>query len=368
MSTWAEQRRADRAANAEQHRANLALQYEQRRADRDADAHRKRAERDATTARRRAVLAAGGAWMRAHTLDLVFVPVILVPAVLAWTAMAAYGRGVFGPVGTLLPLFSEAAMWAFAIAVALARRAGRPTGWLQVGVWVFTAIAGALNYVHGAGGELGSVDRGIVMALVSVGGVVVHQLVTATSTRTRSTRAERDARRLRRRAERRVVAVRRAAVRTAVADLAADGTATLLHRPGLVAYTRRPWGRSRLVPVTVPGLPVTPLPEVDTSAESLAGEISAYLAALPAGNGGHRSGNAETAEPADLAGLPVEIAEKVTGYVVKVRAAIDTGRLPAQPSQTAVRKFLRIRSEVAAVVHRVLTDTGPEGGATAVTA
>jgi hypothetical protein len=372
MSTWAEDRRADRAAQAEQRRQDLALQYEQRRADRDADAQRKRDQADAATARRRAAVSAVGSWVRAHALDMLFVPVIVVPAVLAWTAMAAYGRDVFGgDVGLLLPLFSEAAMWAFAFAVPMAKRAGRPTGWLHTGVWVFAGIAAALNFVHGIGGEHGDPGRGVVMALVSVGGVIVHQLVTATPAKPRPTRVERDARRLERRASRRMLAVRLAAVRVAVADLAADGTATLVHRPGLVTLTRRPWRRARLAPVAVPGLPVPPLPEVDTTTESLADEISAYLAALPAGTSGtgaHRSGNAETAAQVDLAGLPVEIAEKVAGYVAKVRAAVDSGRLPAQPSQTAVRKFLRIRSEVAAVVHRVLTDTGPEGGATAVTA
>lgn len=370
MSTWQEQRRADRAANAEQHRANLALQYEQRRADRDAAAHRKQADRDAATARRRQALHAGATWVRTHALNLMFVPVIVVPGLLAWTAMSGYGRGVFGGVGLLLPLFSEAAMWTFAFAVPMAKRAGRPTRWLHLGVWVFAAFGAALNYTDGASGDHGSVGRGIVMALVSVGGVIVHQLITASSTRTRLTRAERDARRLERKAARRMLAVRLAAVRVAVADLSADGTATLVHRPGLVTLTRRPWRRARLTPVAVAGLPVAPLPDVDATTDALADEISTYLATLSetdAGNGAHRPGNAETAASADLGGLPVEIAEKVGGYVARVHAAIDTGRLPAQPSQTAVRKFLRIRAEVAAVVHRVLTDTGPEGGATAVT-
>jgi len=39
-----------------------------------------------------------------------------VPAVLAWTAMAAYGARIYGPAGLMLPAFSEGAMWALAAA------------------------------------------------------------------------------------------------------------------------------------------------------------------------------------------------------------------------------------------------------------
>lgn len=51
----------------------------------------------------------------------------------------------------------------------------------------------------------------------------------------------------------------------------------------------------------------------------------------------------------------------MTTYAAKVRAAIDAKELPARPSQTQVRKFLRIRGAVAVEVHRVLfpTDTDP---------
>ena len=235
MSTWAENRRADRVADAEQRRAREAMLFEQRRADREADAKRAQDQKDAARASRAEARAALAGWLRAHTIDLLFVPVIVVPAVLAWTAMADYGREVFGPVGMLLPLFSEAAMWAFAFAVPMAQRAKRSAGWLHLGVWVFAAVAAALNFVHGLAGEHGGIGRGVVMALVSVGGIVVHQLVTAAPSKPRLSRAERDAARLQRLASRRVLAVRRTALRQAVADLSPDGTATLVHRPGLVS-------------------------------------------------------------------------------------------------------------------------------------
>jgi hypothetical protein len=371
MSDYYDNRRADRAQQAEQRRADLAALAQQRRADRDADAKRKQELADAKTARRTRAVTAVSGWVKAHTLDLLFVPVILVPAVLAWSAISGYGHELYGTPGWTMPLYSEAAMWAFAFALAAARRAHRPVARLLLGLWVSAAVSATLAFLHGVTTTGGSVTDGVVMAVVAVGGVVVHQIVdTASTAAPRRTREQRAADRLHRLAVKRVDAVRRAAVRTAVADLAADGTATLVHRPGVVGLHRGRWGRSRLVPVTLPGLPVPSLPDVDTTTDHLADEISAYLATLPGldtGNAPRPSGNAETSAADPLAGLPAETADKVGTYVTRVRAAIAAGKLPAAPSQTAVRKFLRIRAEVAAVVHRVLID-GPDGGATAVNA
>src|SRR3974377_1237326 len=60
-------------------------------------------------AERRAALAR---WVREHTTDLLFVPVIGVPGALAWTAMAAYGAGVYRPARLALPAFPGARVWA----------------------------------------------------------------------------------------------------------------------------------------------------------------------------------------------------------------------------------------------------------------
>ncbi|GAA2665225.1 Protein of unknown function (DUF2637) [Actinosynnema pretiosum] len=376
MSTWQESRRADKALAREQDRADRAQAFEQRRLDAAARAEQQRADREAAELlarqrseaareRRERLVAAITGWVRANALNLMFVPVILVPALLAWTAMAAYGAQVFGPVGVLLPLFSEVAMWAFAFAVPLARRAGRPTRWLHLGVAVFALVAGALNFVHGLdAGDHAGVASGVVMALVSVSGVVVHQLITAAEGKARPTRAQRDAARLERAARQRVHRVRRAALRQAVAEIAEDGTARLVHRPGMVALRRR-LGRARLVPTTVAGLPVT---AEDTVAEVLMSEINEYLAALPAtprtpaaqergepaeqphtGTGAqaaHTSGTAQTPTSAD--------ADKIARYTARARAAIDGGRLPAAPSRKDVQRFLRCRTEYAAAVARAL--------------
>ncbi|MDX8146420.1 hypothetical protein SK854_30200 [Lentzea sp. BCCO 10_0061] len=368
MSSWAENRRADRVAAAEQAREDRRMLLEQRRADRDHDTHLRAQVEQAARDRRAAGRAKLTGWVRAHVLDLMFVPVIVVPAVLAWTAMAVYGVKIFGPAGVLLPLFSEGAMWVFAFAVPMAARAGRSTAWLHTGTWVFAAIAAVLNFVHGAE-QPGGIGHGVVMALVSIGGVVVHQLVHAAPMRARRTAAERAARRVERDAHKRLHRVRRAAVRQAVAEVAVDGTASLVYRPGTFIL-RGGFGGARLVPATVPGLPVEGLGA--ELGEGLADEITAYLTALPApgatpsGKGAHGPGRGET-PPVEV---PAEIADKFGGYVARVRAAIDSGKLPASPSKDAVRKFLRIRATYAAAVWQAATDhdNGPDDGRQEVTA
>lgn len=185
----AEQRRADDAARRAEEREDRRLEFEQRQAAQRAREQAREAKQARKKAARKRLVKTLVTSSREHALDLLFVPVILVPAILAWSAMAAYGRQVFGPVGVLLPLFSEAAMWAFAGAVTLGVRRGEPTGWLKVGVWVFAAVAAGLNFLHGysTGHHW---DTGVVMAVVSIGGVVVHQLITARPSVARATSAD----------------------------------------------------------------------------------------------------------------------------------------------------------------------------------
>nr|WP_052477970.1 hypothetical protein [Kibdelosporangium sp. MJ126-NF4]CEL15086.1 hypothetical protein [Kibdelosporangium sp. MJ126-NF4]CTQ93320.1 hypothetical protein [Kibdelosporangium sp. MJ126-NF4] len=355
--SWREDIRADRAAAAEERRKDQAAHAEEQRKNQAAQA----GLAQAATERRRQLAAARradiAAWLRRNRLELLFVPVILVPALLAWPAMAAYGREIFGPHGVLLPAFTEGAMWAFAVAVGVARHQQRATWSLQLGVWVCAVAAGGMNFLHGL--AVGGPVAGTVMAVVSVGGVVVHQLATARPRGPRKTRAERQADQVARTAGRRIIAVRRAAVRQAVADLAQDGTATLVFRPGKVTL-RRTWrGRSRLVDAIVPGLPPTPLPDVDPTVEILADEVSAYLAGQPSGNGRNAPGTAET----QAAGTPEEpvspsIAKRVPGLLARVRKAITAGKLTEQPTRTEVQKFLRCRAEVAVAVTNALYADG----------
>jgi hypothetical protein len=268
MSTWAEQRRADRAAEREQARLDADAAAERRLRDREALAalaRADRAERDQADGLRRdraaARRAAVAGWLAAHAVELLVYPLAAVSAVMAVPAMASYGRDVYGnATGYVLPVLSELGMWAFALAVMVSRRRDpdRPTGMLTAGIAVFAAVGAGLNAAHGLG--RGAVTA-VVMAVVSIAGVVAHQLVTAAP---RRSRAERAVRRLDRLAARRVAHARRAATRGAVVDLAGDGTASLVYVAG--RYVPR---RGRLEPATVPGLPVAPLDDWDAALDAL---------------------------------------------------------------------------------------------------
>ncbi|MDR7304720.1 DUF2637 domain-containing protein, partial [Haloactinomyces albus] len=233
---------------AENRRADRAAEREQDRTDRE---HRQ-AQRAQRGQQRRARLATLGRWVTARPVELAMAAIIVVPALLAWTAMATYGREIYGPIGVLLPLFTEAAMWAFAAKLHQARQHQAPTGWLQMGTWAFTAVAALLNYIHGH--ALGGIAVGLVMAVVSVGGVVTHQILTAAPMQARRSRTDRQAARTQRLAARRVTRMERVALRQAVGELGTDGTVSLLHQPGTVTLARAWTGRTRLDRRAVPGL------------------------------------------------------------------------------------------------------------------
>lgn len=259
MSTFREQRRADRAAEAEQRRADRAAEAEQRRADlqaeverarqveRDRRAAQRQAEKDRQTARdrarerRRAARARLAGFAAQHVVELLIYPIALVSFALAAPAMADYGSQIYGAgLGWLLPGITELGMWAFALAVQVsrARHPERPVWALQLGVWAFGAVAFGLNALHGV---QTSWSHAAVMGIVAVAGVVAHQLTVAVPPRSRVERAEA---RITRQAERKRAAVQRAAVRQATARLDATGRAELVYATGIYRLTR-----GRLQPV-----------------------------------------------------------------------------------------------------------------------
>lgn len=249
VGSWRDEARQDRLLRAQIDQEREVARSQARIAERQAavearlqagyarDAARQRARH--ARAGRRAALAA---WMRSHTVDLLFVPVIGVPAALAWTGMADYGLAEYGPPGLALPALSEGGMWAFAAATTITRHKhpDKPVWHLRVGTVVFAAYGAALNSLHGL--AVGGVLTGVTMALVSVAGVTAHQLVTAGP---RRSRAEREQARLGNQVARRERAARRAAVRHALVDLDEDGNARLVFEPGLATLARRR-GRTRL--------------------------------------------------------------------------------------------------------------------------
>ncbi|MCA1228654.1 DUF2637 domain-containing protein [Saccharopolyspora sp. 6M] len=266
-----------RKAEAEKLRAEgkatvLAAQGEQRRAERE-QAHQ---QREAAAAARRARVREVRVWLAGHPIELLMGVIVLVPAVLAWSAMADYGAEIFGPaLGWGLPLFSEGSMWAFAVAAHAARREGKPAGALQVGVWTFATVAGVLNFTHGLTLPGGGLGAAVVMALVSIGGVIVHQLITAGPTRTRRTRRERIA-------ARRAARMERAALRQSVGRVDEHGRVVGLHAPATVTLRRSMTGRARLQRTTAPGLgDDAPDPSGIDRAAQLADEVEQYLRDAP---------------------------------------------------------------------------------------
>lgn len=313
-SERADQRRADQVAAAEQARLDAQAQLE-----RQLKAHAVRAElaaqdqarRDAgraeaaeqARARRAAAAERARAWVSTHRVDLLIYPLALASAVLAVPSMAAFGIQVYGgPAGAVLPVLTELGMWAFALAVQARRRAtpGASVWALQVGVWTFAAVAFALNVLHGLalhtagvnaegaaleGAATVNLEAGIVMGIASVAGVVAHQLVTAGGLRTpadrQHARADRTAARLARREAGKVAAARRAAIRSAVAEIDQHGAARLVVVPGRYTLNRhRITRRPRLAPAVRAGLPVDPPPDAELR-DTLAAEIGAWLTTQP---------------------------------------------------------------------------------------
>ena len=165
-------------------------------------------------------------------------------------------------------------MWAFAGATTITRHRhpDRPLWHLRAGTVVFAGEGAALNFIHGFtpfAGAVRGIGAGIVMALVSVAGVVAHQLITAGPQRSRAARA----------ARRRERAIRRAALHRATAVIDAQGDVRLVHKPGAVAVGRRWYGRAVLESAAHPALtwlpwpvvlPGTPEPGTARSLEALA--------------------------------------------------------------------------------------------------
>jgi hypothetical protein len=205
LTTWREDARQDKLVRAQIERDDEASRVQARIAEREAALRVKlegqaarRAAKAAAREDRAARLSALAGWVDAHVTDLLFVPVIGVPAVLSWTAMSSFGAKLYGPPGYLLPAFSEGAMWAFAAAVTitLRRYPDRPVWHLRAGIAVFALFGAALNFLHGLatssplfpGLPSGPITGGI-MAAISVAGVVAHQLITAGPNARRAERA-----------------------------------------------------------------------------------------------------------------------------------------------------------------------------------
>jgi hypothetical protein len=328
----AEQRRKDDAAWAEESRKAKAA-----KATSKAEARAERAR--ASLARRK--------WLHEHTVDLLFVPVIGVPGALAWDAMAAYGTSVWGPLGVALPLFSEGAMWAFDFAIAIRRRRNpdAPVWHLQIGLAIFACFGAALNFLHGTAPSTRShsLNKGIAMAVVSVAGVIAHQLVIAGP---RKSRAEQELDRFRRAAERRQAAARKAATDMALIDIDEQGHADLVYEPGTYRLSRGVRGarlaapKGRPVPARRPA-PARPRaydPAPEEPAEVAYGPAP-QPARSPAAPSAAVAGQSATAAEEPATGAPVlrDAVEGTAGFPPPEFYGPDADRAGSGPAPEAPR-------------------------------
>ncbi|WP_410640684.1 hypothetical protein [Amycolatopsis sp. lyj-346] len=267
--SWQEERRANLAARAEQARldqaaatgdeiARMKAASDVARADRELAAELEQKAKDAAALKRKQRRDDRkerweriAAFVRGHVADVLIYSIAVVSFVMAASAMAGYGADVYASgVGRLLPLITELGMWAFAVSVQIVRRKDRTRSvWgLKVGVWVFGTLAFGTNAVHGLARGW---DAMVIMGVVSVAGVIAHQLAIADPPRSRAQRA---ADKLAAAQVAKTNAAARAALKMATAQIDADGNARLTFAPGTYQVKRR-----RLIAVTpdldVPGPP-----------------------------------------------------------------------------------------------------------------
>jgi hypothetical protein len=178
----AEVKRQDQAAADKRRQANLDAEDERRarrqkeRDERRDDRRRERAE----------ALSGAGEWMSEHKDAFRFAPVVIVPALLSWSAMSNFGVALFGDNGHALPVLSELGMWIFEWKITEARMRGGRVWNYYVGMVFCAGVCAALNYLHGDLGPIpGSVKpsvlTGVAYALIAVSGIIIHQLATVSS-------------------------------------------------------------------------------------------------------------------------------------------------------------------------------------------
>lgn len=169
MSTYREDRRADRAAERAQDREDRRLELEasqqreaaraeEKRKDAEAKRRQEQAEKKAKLAEQAAKKAAAAAkraklirWLKTNpaTLFVGFVMVAsIVPALLSQIG-ALTGATVNAPMAGLLAAMLEGGAWAITFMGKQAEDTGREPGKYRIGTWAVAAVAAAVNFWHG---------------------------------------------------------------------------------------------------------------------------------------------------------------------------------------------------------------------------
>ncbi|MFD8639522.1 hypothetical protein ACFV14_04345 [Streptomyces zaomyceticus] len=169
MSTYREDRRADKAAERAQDREDRRLeleaaaqreaaQAEEKRKDADAKRRQEQADKKAKQTEAAAKKAAAAAkrakllrWLKANpaTLFVAFVMVAsIVPAILSQIG-ALTGASVAAPMAGLLAAMLEGGAWAITFMGKQAEDAGREPRKYRIGTWAVATVAAAVNFWHG---------------------------------------------------------------------------------------------------------------------------------------------------------------------------------------------------------------------------
>ncbi|HEX7164378.1 MAG TPA: hypothetical protein VF223_24435 [Trebonia sp.] len=172
-----ERRRKDREAEDERQQKLLNARDERRQKRADARDERRGKRRDA----RAETVSDAGEWVSSHRNGLMLVPIVLVPALLSWSAMSDFGIALFAGPGRALPVLSETGMWYFEMRIAEARASGGKVLKLYIGMVFCAAVCASLNFLHGDLGPIpGSIKpgglTGVAYAVIAVSGIIIHQL------------------------------------------------------------------------------------------------------------------------------------------------------------------------------------------------
>lgn len=397
MTEWVEASEIRKSGAAQRRRDDRVAEAQQRRVDREQKAELAAKAAEARRARRAARWARVWSVLREHGL---WVPVIVAPAVLAWSAQAEQGANIYGPVGGLLPVLTESAAWVISFEIQRRVRQGVAVGRARVAMWLVAAASAGLVFLHGVESSL---VAAVVMAVVAVAGLAMHQIkvgmdaAAALGIRRRSGLGSRwvwtplrSARAAYRSAvtgcpvtevydsrggvERtRVRAMQRAAVRQAPGRLHPDGRVTLVQDSAVVTldgsgWFRRPvlravetgerawvqdvedWLNDRPQPGgsegSGTGSHVEDQPEHAGQAEGSASDVSG---SEPAGN----PPEPEAEPPSELsAGERSEDARKLA----EARGLLASGELPPRPTVKDIQSALRCQRQRASRIRRALHD------------
>jgi hypothetical protein len=357
----------EKRAEAEARRAETALklvQVEQARALAADDLAAKRHQRaEADKAARRARRAEARAKLTARLpewlLSALWAAVIAAPITLAWTAQRQFAETTLhieSGWSWLFPLAVEAGAWVCAFEAHRRTRRGAPVGALPTWMWLLAGIAAGINLLHGTHDH--SPVAGIALAAMSLLGVLLHHI---RQTADQAAAEGRSGAELRRALWRRVRFPRLSYAAASIAAARGDRItvdeawrAAWIDRYGvgpdssrrdrtlarvIVRHQRRTDRQAAadgaltivggvILPVTVPGF------------EAAGCAIEAAAETVPT--------------TADTPIVQAELSDKAAVLLIKVRAAVAAGELPAQPSGTAIRSKFGGASETAREVRDAL--------------